>query len=1077
MLIKQSHLTSKVLGVADQIETKPDSSDGGPVFRLELPGCSGTGELLSDGGFLVYAGAVGRAEAVASFDKHANRYRRLLRKELLDDGTLQIDGDCAVLTREWEFNSPSAAGAVLTGSHRAWLDKWQDDDGKTLREYLRIKSTNSGDSGLHPERVSPGEIEFRQLWYEAHVARFVADEDHYRAAKDATDGFRASADEALQLLRELQQTGDVQSFKEQMEVWSKKPGTLAFKGPGGQMIVNQLVNMSEDHQGLAILLADSLAVPTSDEEAVAKIRRVVEHVKSIKVGSHPAPGNVPFLLSYFWALADWERWPVIWASAVDFMKFSTGESLPDDLPEKYREFVERVRGFTSDHEEFEQTAAWWQSQRPVFLDEVLADRAAFGLDTEDSAEGDLEINARALVSVANYWGKQLADDVEEALGHSIKVILPKANSARPDLWVDWRIKAATENGLSMRVWVNDQGAAVALRPGVNPQGWMEEVAPVLKSAGFEGCRVLGGSSSQIGEDVGLRGGHWAEFVYGRWFEREEFADVDLAAAVVETATQLNPLFSKVLVLAGGEEPPPEGSNDGITSLVDQFRTESGYPRDGDDDHKAYQRRFAEILAPDSIALADRAEIRQIWNGGKYGGTGPMSGLNQSFRDAGPAEYERIMESFNYLCWGDDPDAERIDRLLTDDQYRIRGLGESVIMKLLAITHPDEYLCVYPYGGNKGKEGMHSLLGIEEPTGSRGEIQVESNRLLRECLQPYFPDDLWGMSQFFYWYAYGDSNGSESETDLDELAEELLVDEEFLEDVVERLNDKGQVIFYGPPGTGKTYLARKLAEALAPDPGQRALVQFHPSSSYEDFFEGYRPRANGGKMIYELTHGPLADMAKRAAAAPNRRHVMIIDEINRANLPKVFGELLFLLEYRDESVRTLYRPDFELPRNLWFIGTMNTADRSIALVDAALRRRFHFIPFFPNRKPIAGLLDQWLEANDEPAWVGEFVAQVNDELKDALGGDDLLVGPSHFMKAGLDTEAVRRIWEYNIEPFIEDQFFGNPAEIERFRFKNVYERYRDYSGQDEMEAAQEQSEAAEPPDERDESQDNQNGEAE
>ncbi|MDE0004479.1 MAG: AAA family ATPase, partial [Rhodospirillaceae bacterium] len=204
----------------------------------------------------------------------------------------------------------------------------------------------------------------------------------------------------------------------------------------------------------------------------------------------------------------------------------------------------------------------------------------------------------------------------------------------------------------------------------------------------------------------------------------------------------------------------------------------------------------------------------------------------------------------------------------------------------------------------------------------------------------------------------------------------------------------------------------------------------------------------------------------------------IDEINRANLPKVLGELLFLLEYRNEAIQTLYRPEeeFALPANLRFIGTMNTADRSIALVDAALRRRFHFIPFFPNRKPIAGLLDRWLKANDEPAWVGELVARVNDELKDALGGDDLLVGPSHFMKAGLDHEAVRRIWEYNIEPFIEDQFFGNPGEIERFRFDDAYRRYRSYAGQDELEAVQEQPATTEPSDEGDEPQESQSGEA-
>ena len=131
--------------------------------------------------------------------------------------------------------------------------------------------------------------------------------------------------------------------------------------------------------------------------------------------------------------------------------------------------------------------------------------------------------------------------------------------------------------------------------------------------------------------------------------------------------------------------------------------------------------------------------------------------------------------------------------------------------------------------------------------------------------------------------------------------------------------------------------------------------------------------------------------------------MIIDEINRANLPKVLGELLFLLEYRNEPVRTLYRPDdpFELPKDLWFIGTMNTADRSIALVDAALRRRFHFVPFFPNHGPMAGLLDRWLE-RERRAGVGRRAGgQVNDELSEALGGPHLQLGPSHFMKHGLD----------------------------------------------------------------------------
>lgn len=257
------------------------------------------------------------------------------------------------------------------------------------------------------------------------------------------------------------------------------------------------------------------------------------------------------------------------------------------------------------------------------------------------------------------------------------------------------------------------------------------------------------------------------------------------------------------------------------------------------------------------------------------------------------------------------------------------------------------------------------------------------------------------------------------------------------------------MFYGPPGTGKTFFARKLAETLVPDAARRPVVQFHPSTSYEDFFEGYRPETDAeGVMTYRLQRGPLAELAARASDAPGRRHLMIIDEINRANLPKVLGELLFLFEYRNTPVRTLYRPEdpFELSKDIWFIGTMNTADRSIALVDAALRRRFHFIPFFPNHGPMAGLLARWLEREGEPAWVGDVVAQVNDELERELGGPHLQLGPSHFMKRGLNQAVLQRIWSYDIEPFIEDQFFGDAKRIAYFRFDQVWKRFSDLAGE-------------------------------
>ena len=224
--------------------------------------------------------------------------------------------------------------------------------------------------------------------------------------------------------------------------------------------------------------------------------------------------------------------------------------------------------------------------------------------------------------------------------------------------------------------------------------------------------------------------------------------------------------------------------------------------------------------------------------------------------------------------------------------------------------------------------------------------------------------------------------------------------------------------------------------------RRAIVQFHPSTSYEDFFEGYRPEESGGQLTYQLRKGPLALLAERAEASPGVPHVLVIDELNRANLPKVFGELLYLLEYRGDQVQTLYRPDepFSLPENLLVIGTMNTADRSIALVDAALRRRFHFIPFFPDDGEMEGLLRRWLDQAKQPLWIADLVEYVNGKLIEELGGPDLQLGPSYFMQIGVE-DALPKIWKYNIEPLIQDQLFGQPEKIRSFTYAEVLKSFR------------------------------------
>ena len=266
--------------------------------------------------------------------------------------------------------------------------------------------------------------------------------------------------------------------------------------------------------------------------------------------------------------------------------------------------------------------------------------------------------------------------------------------------------------------------------------------------------------------------------------------------------------------------------------------------------------------------------------------------------------------------------------------------------------------------------------------------------------------------------------------LEELADELMLAPAFLRDVEKLLDDKRQIIFQGPPGTGKTFVARKLAACLAGSPERVRLVQFHPSYAYEDFVQGFRPALRNGQPGFELRNGPLLEMARRATAKPDAKHFLVIDEINRGNLAKVFGELYFLLEYRDEPMQLQYsNTTFSLPDNLYIIGTMNTADRSIALVDLALRRRFHFVEFHPDKWPVEGLLRRWLR---EKAPGMEWVAGIVDRANEKLGGDsEAAIGPSYFMRPGLTNEQVRLIWEHNVRPYIEEQLYGQQERLAEF----------------------------------------------
>jgi 5-methylcytosine-specific restriction protein B len=263
----------------------------------------------------------------------------------------------------------------------------------------------------------------------------------------------------------------------------------------------------------------------------------------------------------------------------------------------------------------------------------------------------------------------------------------------------------------------------------------------------------------------------------------------------------------------------------------------------------------------------------------------------------------------------------------------------------------------------------------------------------------------------------------------------------VQDVLDR---KSQVVLYGPPGTGKTFWAERAANDLAAywafgkpfdalDAGEKEAVTggsqatglvrlccFHPAYGYEDFIEGYRPETVGGQITFRLRDGVFKRMCKEAEQAPDRKFFLIVDEINRGDIPRIFGELLTVLE-RDKRGKAVVLPvsgeTFRVPQNVFLIGTMNTADRSISLLDAALRRRFGFVELMPDSSvlrdhAVSGIpLGAWLDA-------------LNRRICEHVGRDarNLQIGHSYLLQGGRpvkDMSALRRALRDDILPLLEE----------------------------------------------------------
>ena len=272
-----------------------------------------------------------------------------------------------------------------------------------------------------------------------------------------------------------------------------------------------------------------------------------------------------------------------------------------------------------------------------------------------------------------------------------------------------------------------------------------------------------------------------------------------------------------------------------------------------------------------------------------------------------------------------------------------------------------------------------------------------------------------------------------EYSVEKFLEEVYMDRKRYDAIVGLLRAKKNIILQGAPGVGKTYAAKRLAYSMmgVKDASRVMLVQFHQSYSYEDFIEGYRPSGAG----FELAKGAFYSFCKKAADDEENDYFFIIDEINRGNLSKIFGELFMLIENdkRGNELQLLYsRELFYVPRNVHIIGMMNTADRSLAMLDYALRRRFAFVELSPAFDSDG--FSAYRDGLDNQRFkdLVDKVKSLNRAIaEDESLGEGFCIGHSYFCNMDADTctdAALASIVEYELIPMLKEYWFDEPGKV-------------------------------------------------
>lgn len=377
----------------------------------------------------------------------------------------------------------------------------------------------------------------------------------------------------------------------------------------------------------------------------------------------------------------------------------------------------------------------------------------------------------------------------------------------------------------------------------------------------------------------------------------------------------------------------------------------------------------------------------------------------------------------------------------EEKYPLIQTIPLIAAKLCFLYYPNYFISI----GSRGKlQTITELFEIQSQDDSiSARISFNICKYFREVFPERLADDPQWLG-YALWRFINEFENDEIEEveqennnekyDKNDFLNEVFIEEEKYNSIVSVLEKKKNIILEGAPGVGKTFMAKRLAYSIIgrKDKNQVQLIQFHQSYSYEDFIEGFRPTENG----FKLEKGLFYKICKKAESNPKEKYYLIIDEINRGNLSKIFGELLMLIESDkrgDELTLAYSELPFSVPSNLFIIGLMNTADRSLALIDYALRRRFSFIriePAFDSPKFIKTFNDKFDQDFNK---IIEIIKKINEAIEDDKSlGSGFKIGHSYFCPDIKDRKGNKRdiedIITYEIIPLLEEYWYDNPDSI-------------------------------------------------